>query len=92
MDCGWSKCSHKHSYNAKSGVTIIIGKETGKLLHIGIRNKFCAACTQGIPKENHSCFKNWSASSSEMESDILLEGFMQAERVHGVRYTRFVSD
>ena len=25
---GWSKRSHKHSYNAKSGVALIIGKET----------------------------------------------------------------
>ena len=29
---GWSKRSHRHSYNANSGVAIIIGKETGKLL------------------------------------------------------------
>ena len=29
VDGGWSKRSHKHSYNAKSGVGIIIGKETG---------------------------------------------------------------
>ena len=33
LDGGWSKRSHKHTYNAKSGVAIIIGKETGKLLH-----------------------------------------------------------
>ena len=32
VDGGWSKRSHKHSYNTKSGVGIIIGKETGKLL------------------------------------------------------------
>lgn len=71
---------------------IIIGKETGKLLYIGVRNKYCAACAQGILKENHQCYKNWNASSSEMESDILLKGFSQAESVHGVRYTRFVGD
>ena len=28
VDGGWSKRSHKHSYNAKSGVGVIIGKET----------------------------------------------------------------
>lgn len=33
VDGGWSKRSHKHSYNAKSGVAIIIGKETGKLVY-----------------------------------------------------------
>ncbi len=27
-----------------------------------------------------------------MEPDIILDGFMEAERVHGVRYTRFVGD
>lgn len=42
VDGGWSKRSHKHSYNAKSGVAIIIGKETGKVLHLGVRNKYCA--------------------------------------------------
>ena len=32
VDGGWSKRSHKHSYNAKSGVAVVIGKATGKLL------------------------------------------------------------
>ena len=31
IDGGWSKRSHKHSYNAKSGVGIIIGKEAKKI-------------------------------------------------------------
>ena len=92
IDGGWSKRSHKHSYNAKSGVAIIMGKETGKLLHIGVRNKYCSACTQGIPQEKHQCYKNWDASSSEMETDIIVEGFTQCEKVHGVRYIRFIGD
>ena len=92
VDGGWSKRTHKHSYNAKSGVAIIIGKETGQILYIGVRNKYCAGCAQGISREKHKCFKNWSASSSEMESDIILEGFLEAERVHGVRYSRFIGD
>ena len=92
VDGGWSKWSHKHSYNAKSGVGIIIRQKTGKLLHIGVRNKYCTACTQCIPKEQHACYKNWDASSSEMETDIILEGFKLAEQVHGVRYTHFIGD
>lgn len=92
VDGGWSKRSHKHSYNAKSGVGIIIGQQTGKILHIGVRNKYCSACAQGIPPEKHTCFKNWDASSSEMETDIILDGFLKAEQTHGVRYTRFVGD
>lgn len=92
VDGGWSKRSHRHCYNANSGVAIIIGKATGKLLHLGVRNKYCYACTQNIPKEKHVCYKNWSASSSEMETDIILEGFCAAEKTHGVRYMRFVGD
>lgn len=57
VDGGWSKRSHKHSYNAKSGVGIIIGKETGKLLHLSVRNKYCGACARNIPKQNHVCFR-----------------------------------
>ena len=92
VDGGWCKRSHKHSYNAKSGVAIIIGKATEKLLHLGVRNKYCSACAQGIPKEKHPCYMNWSASSSEMEKDIILEGFLAAESTHGVRYMRIVGD
>ena len=92
IDGGWSKRSHSHSYNAKSGVAIILGRRTGKLLHIGIRNKYCTACTQGVPKEKHDCYKNWDQSSSQMETGIILEGFQQAETSHGLRYTQFVGD
>ena len=35
---------------------------------------------------------NWEKSSSEMESDIILEKFLEAEQVHGVRYTCFIGD
>ena len=44
-DGGWSKRSHKHTYNAMGGVAIIVGAETGKLLHIGVRSKYCSICT-----------------------------------------------
>jgi len=44
VDEGWSKSTQKHSYNALSGVGVIIGKHNGKLLYIGVRNKYCAAC------------------------------------------------
>ncbi len=54
VDGGWSKRSHKHSYNANSGVAIIVGKETGKLLHIGVRNRFCTACARNILRDKHA--------------------------------------
>jgi len=39
VDGGWCIQSHRHSYNALSGVIVIFGKETKKLLFIGVRNK-----------------------------------------------------
>lgn len=90
VDGGWSKRSHRHSYNARSGVGIIIGYHTQKILHIGVRNKECTACTRGI--KDHVCFRNWNESSSAMETDIILEGFRRAERDHGVRYITFIGD
>ena len=82
LDGGWSKRSHKHSYNAKSGVGIIIGKETGKILYMGVRNKYCAVCSNasdGNPPPQHTCFLNWDSSSSAMEAHIILEGFRKCE-------------
>ena len=56
--CRWAKNCDNAGYNANSGVAIIIGKATGKLLYLGVRNKYCSACAQGIPK--HQCYKNWA--------------------------------
>ena len=61
-------------------------------MHIGVHNKYCSACAQEIPKNQHRCYNNWNASSSEMETDIILEGFVKAEQVHGVRCMRFIGD
>ena len=36
VDDGWSKHSHKYSYNANSGFGVIIGAATKALLFIGI--------------------------------------------------------
>ena len=61
-DGGWLKRSHKHSYHAKSGVAVIIGMHTNKLLFLGVRNKYCSTCniakTSGIEIPKHICFLN----------------------------------
>ena len=47
VDGGWSKRSHRHSYNAKSGVGIIIGQSTGKLLHGSVKQILYCLYTGG---------------------------------------------
>ena len=84
VDGGWSKRSHKHSYNAKSGVGIIIGEPTGKILHVGVRNKYCSVCAHSTkhntePRQ-HDCYKNWDGASSSMETDILVATGVQGGR------------
>ena len=73
-------------------MAIIIGVDTRKILYIGVRNKYCTACARNITPDKHKCYRNWNESSSQMETDIILEGFLEAERVHGVRYTKFIGD
>ena len=61
-DGGWSKRSHKHSYNANSGVGVIFVFFTKRILFIGIRNKYCCTCSiatrKGEKAREHTCFKN----------------------------------
>ena len=92
VDGGWSKRSPRHSYNAKSGVGIIVGLETNKILHLAVRNKYCSSCARGSPPDQHNCYRNWTDSSSEMETSTILEGFQNADKVHAVQYMRFVGD
>lgn len=96
VDGGWSKRTHKHSYNAKSGVGIIIGAHTGKLLHVGVQNKYCSVCAQTAKHKHksrkHDCYKNWDGPSSSIETEILVQGFSEAEKQYGLRYTLFTGD
>ena len=96
VDGGWSKRSHKHSYNANSGVGVIFGATTKKLLYVGVRNKYCCVCSiasnKGVEAGSHTCFKNWSGTSCGMELDIITEGFQRSEQMHKLRFTQLVGD
>ena len=97
-DGSWMTRSYGTNYNSLSGCGVIIGMRTKKVLHIGIRNKYCAKCafaerTGAIPKV-HKCYKNWdrNAPSSAMESDAILEGFKSSITEHGLIYKIIVTD
>ena len=96
VDDGWSKRSHKHSYNAKPGVGVIFGARTKKLLFIGVRNKYCSICAinerKHSPPPSHQCYQNWNDTSCAMEADIIVEGFQLSEQMHGLRYLWFIGD
>jgi hypothetical protein len=44
VDGGWSHRNYGHRYASNSGVACVIDVKTKKLLHLGVRNKYCAMC------------------------------------------------
>lgn len=92
----WSKRSYRSGkHDALSGVAAIVGFYTRKVLFMAVRNRFCLVCARSknsadVPQ--HTCYKNWSGSSSSMEASIIVEGFKQSEEIHKVRYGRLIAD
>jgi hypothetical protein len=95
VDGGWAKRSYGHSFNSKSGVAVIVGRFSGKILFVGVKNSFCTICarTKTLKEEPrpHECAANWRGSAPAMEKSILVEGFRESES-HGLRYTTFIGD
>lgn len=95
-DCCWSKRSYKNQYNALSGVAAVIGHYTGKVLYIGVRNKYCGICARANNKEQqpaaHKCTKNHVGSSSSMEPKILVDGFKSSVSSRKLIYNILIAD
>ncbi|KMQ86930.1 hypothetical protein RF55_13949 [Lasius niger] len=97
-DGSWMKRSYGNAYDSLSGVGAILGHRTGKVLFIGIRNKFCMVCDtaerRGLEPVAHKCYKNFdrNASSTSMESDAIVEGFKSSLEMHGLIYKTIVAD
>ncbi|KYN12183.1 hypothetical protein ALC57_15649 [Trachymyrmex cornetzi] len=63
-----------------------------------IRNKFCTVCDmterKNVKAKVHKCYKNFdgNASSTSMESDIIVEGFKNSIEMHGLIYRTVIAD
>ena len=81
---------NSNSNNTNSGVGVIFGAVTKRLLFIGCQNKYCFVCSIASRKDEepqpHMWFKNWSGASCAMEADIICEGFLLSESKHCFRY------
>lgn len=95
-DACWSKRSYKSNYAALSGAAAIVGRKFGEVLFLGVKNKYCCICARAENKESppkeHACFKNFTGSSSGMESEILVEGFKNSVEMYNVIYGRVIAD
>ncbi|KAJ8728955.1 hypothetical protein PYW07_006651 [Mythimna separata] len=71
VDGCWSKRTYKKNYSALSGAAAIIGRKTGEVLFLGVKNKYCAICAQAENRKQepktHECYKNYSGPSTAMD-------------------------
>lgn len=85
-------------YDSLSGVGTICGVRTGKVLHMSVRNKYCAVCVKAekLEKEptKHKCYKNWGrdCSSTSMEADAIVEGFKTSIEKRQLIYSTYIAD
>ncbi|KAL4714306.1 hypothetical protein ACJJTC_009658 [Scirpophaga incertulas] len=80
----------------KNGTAATIGRRTGQVLYIGVKNKYCIFCARAeknntVPKQ-HTCFKNHEGSASSMEAAIIVEGFKASISMYGIIYSRMIAD
>lgn len=95
-DCCWSKWSYKTNYSAASGVAAIIGYRTGKVLYMGVKNKYCVICARAavkkVPPADHQYLKNHTGSSTSMEQSVIVEGFKSSLARQNVIYGKLIAD
>lgn len=97
-DGAWCRRTYGKAYNSLGGCGVIIAADTGEVLFIAVKNKFCVICAKADNKnkepKKHKCFKNWPAdkSSASMESAAIVEGFLRSEELYGIRYHKIIAD
>ncbi|OXU21297.1 hypothetical protein TSAR_011565 [Trichomalopsis sarcophagae] len=99
VDGSWLKRSYRSGkFDSLSGCAAIIGCRTKKVLYVGVRNKLCHVCDLDERKNRapakHKCYKNWGRdqSSSAMEKDIVVQGFLESVEKHKLIYKTVIGD
>lgn len=94
-DGSWGKRSYGKGFSSLSGCAAIIGLYTKKVLYYDVKNKYCHICTlsysKNNPPNNHPCNISYVGPSSNMETEIIVEGFKACE-VQGARFNKLISD
>ncbi|KAJ6643034.1 hypothetical protein Bhyg_07990 [Pseudolycoriella hygida] len=94
-DGSWGKRSYGRHFSSLSGCTVIIGLRTNKIIYFDVRNKYCHICklaeVHGVEARQHNCNKNYDGPSTGMESDIIVNGFRECDKL-GARFNVLISD
>ncbi|XP_064211833.1 uncharacterized protein LOC103314328 [Tribolium castaneum] len=93
-DGTWGTRSNKSNFNSLTGAAAIVGAHTGKVLYLGVRNKFCMICSRQKERSptDHVCTKNHIGSSGSMESQIILQGFKTSVEMYNIKYNTLIGD
>ena len=95
-DMGWQKRSSGKKYDSLSGVGVVIGAKSGKVLDYGVRCKDCRVCSYSSRKGEsvpaHDCHKNFEGSSKSMEPDVAGEIVSRMESTKPVRVDTLIMD
>ncbi|RVE44807.1 hypothetical protein evm_010520 [Chilo suppressalis] len=95
-DACWSARSYGNNYKALSEAAAIVGRRFSEVLFLGIKNKYCLVCARAEKKQteipNHIWFKNYTGSSSGMESEIICQGFETSISMYNIVYGRLIAD
>ncbi|XP_047035378.1 uncharacterized protein LOC124641357 [Helicoverpa zea] len=96
VDASWCARSYGSNYKAASGTAAIIGRRTGKIIFLAVKNKYCLVCARAenknVAPNEHKCFKNFHGSSCSMEGQIIAEGFKLSISMYGIIYKRMIAD
>lgn len=96
LDGEWSERSYRKNDNALSGAAVIIGALNKKVLFMDVKNKYCVTCVRNQNKGStppvHNCTANFSGPSTKMESEIILDGFLNSVKNCGMRFLNFIGD
>ena len=94
-DMGWQKRGSGRRYDSNSGVGVLIGQETGKIVSFGTRIKQCRICSVYTSKKltvpAHDCRMNYKGSSKAMEPDLAVDLIKDVES-NGVKVGTIIMD
>lgn len=88
LDGSWQKRGH----TSQNGIVTAIRVSTGKVLDAQILSKYCR-CLKRFEKVHHAnCVANYMGSSGGMEVAGAVDIFRRSEKLHNVRYKKYLSD
>lgn len=100
VDGTWMKRGHTSNY----GLSSVISIDTGKVLDVDVKSKYCHECAtrKKLADENQekewqtkhmgSCSKNYEGPSGGMEVATVVSMFNRSQDQYGVRYSHYLGD